>query len=121
MTVPRNLNISAVLTAEELNSLGTDGECHFLKSINISTVVSVQIQVIVTTPGHNPVNISGTCRAPEWHSGIRHCTSELEASLQTLGRLQDVSQPAVIGRPTGRRTIGPAVSGLGFCRGRPSM
>ena len=32
----------------------------------------------------------------EWHSGLRHCISVLEASLQTLVRSQAVSQPAVI-------------------------
>ena len=47
--------------------------------------------------------------------------SMLEVSLQTLVQFQAVSQPAVIGRPTGLRKIGPASSGLGFGRGRPSL
>ena len=59
--------------------------------------------------------------APEWLSGLRHCISVLEASLQTLVRFQAVSQLAVIGSPIGRRTIGPASSGLVFGRGRLSL
>jgi hypothetical protein len=51
--------------------------------------------------------------APEWRNGLRHCISVLEESLQTLVRSQALSQPAVIGSPIGRRTIGPASSGLG--------
>jgi hypothetical protein len=43
-------------------------------------------------------------RAPEWRSGLRHCISVLEESLQTLILLQAVSQPAVIGSPTRRST-----------------
>ncbi|KAM9485859.1 nucleoporin NUP35-like isoform 1-T1 [Salvelinus alpinus] len=52
-------------------------------------------------------------RAPEWYSGLRHCISSLEALLQTLVRVQAVSQPAVIGSPIGQRTIGPASSEFG--------
>jgi hypothetical protein len=51
--------------------------------------------------------------APEWHSGLRLWISVHEASLQTLVRSLAVSQPAVIGSPIGRCTIGPALSGLG--------
>ncbi|KAK6303930.1 hypothetical protein J4Q44_G00263840 [Coregonus suidteri] len=51
---------------------------------------------------------------PEWCSGLRHCIAVLEASLQTRVRSRAVSpQPAVIGSPIGRPTIGPAPSGLG--------
>jgi hypothetical protein len=39
--------------------------------------------------------------------------SGAEVSRQTLVRSQAVPQPAVIGSPIGRRTIGPASSGLG--------
>jgi hypothetical protein len=61
-----------------------------------------------------------SCVFPEWRSGgLRHCISVLEASLQTLVRSQAVSQPAVIGRPIGWRTIGPASSMFG--RDRPSL
>ena len=49
----------------------------------------------------------------EWHSGLRHCISVLEASLQTLVRFLAVSQSAVIGSPIGRRTIGPESLGFG--------
>lgn len=59
--------------------------------------------------------------APEWRNGLRYCISVLEASLQTLVRFQAVSQPAVIGSPIGRRTIGPASSGLGFGLERLSL
>ena len=51
-------------------------------------------------------------RAPKWRSGLRHCISVLEASLQTLVRSWAVTQPAVIRRPTRRRTYGTASSEL---------
>ena len=57
--------------------------------------------------------------APEWCSGLRHCISVLEASLQTVVRFQAVSQLAVIGSPIGQCTIGPASLGLGC--GRPLL
>ena len=46
--------------------------------------------------------------APEWCSGLRHCISVLEVSLQTLVQSRAVPQPAVIGSPIGWCTIGPA-------------
>jgi hypothetical protein len=54
---------------------------------------------------------------PKWCSGLRHCISVLEASLQTLVWFQAVSQQAVIGSPIGRRTA----SGLGFGQSRLSL
>ena len=39
--------------------------------------------------------------------------AELEPSLKTWAQSRTVSQPAVIGSPIGRRTIGPPSSGLG--------
>jgi hypothetical protein len=57
--------------------------------------------------------------APEWRSGLRHCISVLEESLQTLVRFQAESQPAVIESPIGRLTIDPVSSG--FDLGRPSL
>ena len=59
--------------------------------------------------------------APEWCSGLRHCISVQEASLQTLVSFQAVSQLAVIGSPIERRTIGPASSGVGVGRCRRSL
>ena len=53
-------------------------------------------------------------RAPEWHSGLRHCISVLDASLQSLVRFQAVSQLDVIGSSIEQHTIGPASSGIGF-------
>ena len=50
-------------------------------------------------------------KAPEWRSGLRHCISVLEASVQTLVRSRAVLQPAVIWSPIERRAIGPAPSG----------
>ena len=47
--------------------------------------------------------------------------SVLEESLQTLVRFQAVSQTAMIGRPIGRRTIGPVSSKLGFGLGKQSF
>ena len=61
-----------------------------------------------------------TTQTPEWRSGLKHCFSVVEASLQTLVRCQAVSQAAVIGSPIGRSTIGPASFGLGFGWSRPS-
>ena len=43
--------------------------------------------------------------APEWRSGLRHCISVLEVSLQTLVRFQAVSQLVVIGSPIGQHKI----------------
>ena len=54
--------------------------------------------------------------APDWCRGLRHCIAVLEASLQTLVRFQAESQPAVIGSPIGRHTIGPLSSRFGRCR-----
>jgi hypothetical protein len=51
--------------------------------------------------------------APEWRSGLRHCISVQEASLQSLVQIQAASHPAVIGSPIGRRTIVPASTGFG--------
>jgi hypothetical protein len=51
-------------------------------------------------------------RPPEWCSGLRHCIAMLEASLQTQVQSRAVSQLAVIRSPKGRRTTGPALSGL---------
>jgi hypothetical protein len=48
-------------------------------------------------------------KASEWRSGLRHCSSVLEVSLQTLVRFQPISQPAVIGSPIGRCTIWPSI------------
>ena len=60
-------------------------------------------------------------RPHEWRSGLRHCISVLEASLQTLVQFQAVSQPAVIVPRRMGLPIGLASSGLGFGRGRPSL
>ena len=60
----------------------------------------------------------GFC-APEWRSGLRHCISVLEVSLQYLVQIQAASHLAVIGSRIGRHTIGAALSGFG--RGRPSL
>ena len=57
--------------------------------------------------------------APEWRSGLWHCISVQEVSLQSLGRIQAVLHQAVIESPIGRRTIVPASSGFGW--GRPSL
>ena len=51
----------------------------------------------------------------QWCSGLGHCISVLEMSLQTLVQFQAVSQPSVIGSPIGWRTIGSAA--LGFDQG----
>ena len=56
---------------------------------------------------------------PEWRSGLRHCISVQETSLQSLDWFKAVSHPAVIGSPIGRCTIGSASSG--FVRDRPSL
>ena len=58
------------------------------------------------------VCVRSVLEAFEWRSGLRHCNSMLEVSLQTLVRSRVVSQKAVIGSPKGRRTIGSASSGL---------
>ena len=58
--------------------------------------------------------------ALEWRNCLRHCISVLETSLQTPwfeSRLYH--NPSVIGSPVGRRTIGPASSGVAQCR--PSL
>jgi hypothetical protein len=52
-------------------------------------------------------------RPPEWRSGLRHCITVLEASLQPLVRFQTVSQLAVTRRHMRRCTIGPTSSRLG--------
>ena len=57
------------------------------------------------------VNTSRT--APKWCSGLRHCISVLDASLQTLVRSWAASQSAMIQSPIGQRTIGTVLSGLG--------
>ena len=62
---------------------------------------------------NDPKHTSTSC------SGLRHCISVQEASLQSLVRIQAVSHPDVIGSPIVRRTIGPASSG--FCMCRPSL
>ena len=59
------------------------------------------------------------CEVPQWRSGLRHSVSVQEVSLQSLVPFEAVSHPDMIGSPTGRRTIGPALSGFG--RGRPSL
>jgi hypothetical protein len=56
---------------------------------------------------------------PEWHSGLRHCISVQEATLQFLVWIQAESHPAVFGSPIGRCTIGSASSGIVW--GRPSF
>ena len=43
--------------------------------------------------------------SPVWSSGLRHCISVQEASLQSLVQFQAVSHPAVIGSPIGWLTI----------------
>ena len=53
------------------------------------------------------------------HSGLRHCISVQEASLQYLFRIQAASHPAVIESPIGLRIIGPASSRFGL--GRPTL
>jgi hypothetical protein len=50
---------------------------------------------------------------PEWRSGLRHCIEVLAVPLEILVQVQALSQPDVTGRPMVRRTIGPALSGLG--------
>jgi hypothetical protein len=50
---------------------------------------------------------------PEWHSGLRHCISVLEASLQTRVQSQVCVTLAVTGIPIGWCTIGPVSSRLG--------
>jgi hypothetical protein len=52
-------------------------------------------------------------RSKALHLSARGVTTDI------LVRFQAVSQPAVIGSPIRRHTIGPASSGLGFGRGRP--
>ena len=59
--------------------------------------------------------------APECRSGLRHCISVPEVSLQTLVEFQAVSQLAVIGSPIEWCTIGPESYGLGFGQGRLSL
>jgi hypothetical protein len=46
-------------------------------------------------------------------SCLRHGITVLAVPLEILDRVQALSQPAPTGRPIGRRTIGPASSGLG--------
>ena len=58
----------------------------------------------------SPVHVG----SPEWLSGLKHCISVQEVPLQSVVRFQAVSQPAVIGSPIGQRTIGPALTLLGF-------
>jgi hypothetical protein len=67
---------------------------------------------------HGLVSITAN-RVPEWRSGLRHCISVQEVSLQSLGQIQAVSHPAVIGSPIEWCTIGPASSRFG--RGRLSL
>ena len=50
---------------------------------------------------------------PERRSGLRHCITVLAVPLEILVRVQALLQPTVTGRLMGRRTIGPASSGLG--------
>ena len=59
--------------------------------------------------------------ATEWRSSLRHGISMLEVSLQILVQFQAVSQPAVIGSPIRRHTIGPVFPGLEFGLGRLSL
>ncbi|XP_070295983.1 AT-rich interactive domain-containing protein 4B-like [Salvelinus sp. IW2-2015] len=60
--------------------------------------VSVSLSVSVQFKG-----FLGEWETPEWRSGLRHCISVLEASLQTLVRFQAVSQLPVIGSPIGHQ------------------
>jgi hypothetical protein len=46
---------------------------------------------------------------PEWCSGLKHCISVQEVSLQSLVQIQAVSHLAVIGSPIGWCTIGPGL------------
>jgi hypothetical protein len=87
-----------------------------LAVVNLKHLVSV----------HPLPHLTSQCLIDKWRRGLRHCVAVLEASLQTLVWSQAVLQPAVIGSPIGRRTIGPASSRLGedsagVGRGRPSL
>ena len=102
--------------------------CHFnnvyklLYPLHMYILYSSQGSSYITTAVHTfSIHILSIQWAPEWRSGLRHCISMLEASLQTLIRFQAVSQRAVIGSPIGRHTIGPTLSGLGLGQGRPSL
>ncbi|KAK6325606.1 hypothetical protein J4Q44_G00049480 [Coregonus suidteri] len=69
MMVLRNLNVSAILTAEPLISRGRDGE-GTLPEVNhhLHGFDSVQLQVIVTAPDHHPVNLSPV-HGRRWRQG----------------------------------------------------
>ena len=64
-------------------------------------------EIIIIMMDYSPECLSAL---KELHLGARGVTTD------TLVRIQAVAQPAVIGSPIGRRTIGPMLSGFSLCR-----
>ena len=71
----------------------------FLKGCAESPKNHIQSQN--TASVKRPATTLSSVRAPEWGSGLRHCISVLQASLQTLVWSWAISQPGVIGSPIG--------------------
>ena len=102
-----------VLDGQDSNALRqtTNSHCNIL-TVYSRFICQVKKQCIYININKIECGCLAT-QTPEWPSGLRHCISVQEMSLQSLVRFQAVSHPALIASPIGRHTIGPCLDGVG--------
>ena len=89
------------------NSTAFYFDLHYLRYMQLTQ--SSPTHALFNGPPYKNLIPGGT----EWRRVLRHCIAMLQASPQTRAWSRAVAQPAMIGSPIRRRTIAPALSGLG--------